>query len=285
MTTDWSGSWGSVRSSRKTSASLPVLRMPSSVSIAPCEVTTQSGRGSGPRLSGSTSSQVDQRWSSPRSSYATKSKTNPGSSGSGAAVPASAGVEGNSRCMVVAPDREAVPQKGEVCGQAKDSRRHVTPPLDSDRRRSQVVGAIVTVSASGCATHFPGSSPTGLGCARAASTSDRPPSRRRPRRRPRIRIGGCSGGRPAGAGSLLPGGRQRRLRRAPLRHPRQVPDGRPPPRRGHDHPAGAPRRPAGVQPRPAAEGDRGQDRRRERRLREVGRPRARGHPGRDPGCR
>ena len=63
-----SGSSGSPRSSRKTSASLPVLRMPSSVSIAPCEVTTQSGRGSGPRHSGSTSCQVDQRWPSSRSS-------------------------------------------------------------------------------------------------------------------------------------------------------------------------------------------------------------------------
>ena len=62
------GSSGSARSSRKTSASLPVLRMPSSVSTAPWEVTIQSGRGSGPRCNGSTDIQVDQRWPSSRSS-------------------------------------------------------------------------------------------------------------------------------------------------------------------------------------------------------------------------
>ena len=48
--------------------------MPSSVSIAPWAVMTQSGRGSGPRQRGSTSSQVDHRWTdSSRSSYAVKS--------------------------------------------------------------------------------------------------------------------------------------------------------------------------------------------------------------------
>src|SRR4051794_41935256 len=52
---------GTARSSRKASASLPVLRMPRSVSIAAWEVTTQSGRGRGPRHSGSTASQVGQR--------------------------------------------------------------------------------------------------------------------------------------------------------------------------------------------------------------------------------
>ena len=44
--------------------------------MAPREVTTQSGRGSGPRDSGSTSYQVVQRWfSSSGSSYSEKSKT------------------------------------------------------------------------------------------------------------------------------------------------------------------------------------------------------------------
>ena len=46
---------------RKTSASLPVLRTPSSVSMAPLDVTTQSGRGSGPFMRASRSSQRDQR--------------------------------------------------------------------------------------------------------------------------------------------------------------------------------------------------------------------------------
>ena len=56
-----SGRCGSSRSTRKTSASLPVLRTPSSVSTAPLEVTTQSGRGSGPRMRASRSSQRDHR--------------------------------------------------------------------------------------------------------------------------------------------------------------------------------------------------------------------------------
>ena len=53
---------GTARSSRKTSASLPVLRMPSSVSMAPSAVMTQSGQGFGPRAAMSNSPQVDQRW-------------------------------------------------------------------------------------------------------------------------------------------------------------------------------------------------------------------------------
>jgi hypothetical protein len=61
ITTPPSGSCGSARSTRWTSASLPVLRTPSSVSMAPLDVTTQSGRGSGPRMRASRSSQRDQR--------------------------------------------------------------------------------------------------------------------------------------------------------------------------------------------------------------------------------
>ena len=76
------GRSGTARSSRKTSASLPVLRTPSSVSIAACSVTTQSGRGSGPREPRSTSSQVDQRCPSPGPSSARSRTTNSRWSGS-----------------------------------------------------------------------------------------------------------------------------------------------------------------------------------------------------------
>src|SRR5579875_2939915 len=52
---------GTPRLSRKTSASLPVFRMPSSVSTAASSVTSQSGQGIGPRSVGVDRSQVDQR--------------------------------------------------------------------------------------------------------------------------------------------------------------------------------------------------------------------------------
>src|SRR3954451_17477886 len=61
------GSSGTARSSRKTSASLPDLTMPGSVSNAPALVTSQSGRGSGPRPVGVVPGQVVQRWPSPGS--------------------------------------------------------------------------------------------------------------------------------------------------------------------------------------------------------------------------
>src|SRR3954462_4938806 len=61
------GSSGTARSSKKTSASLPDLTMPSSVSKAPALVTSQSGRGSGPRSVGVVAGQVVQRWPSPGS--------------------------------------------------------------------------------------------------------------------------------------------------------------------------------------------------------------------------
>ena len=52
---------GTARSTRCTSASLPVLRMPSSVSTAAADVTSHGGRGSGPRSVGWVAGQVDQR--------------------------------------------------------------------------------------------------------------------------------------------------------------------------------------------------------------------------------
>src|SRR5664279_3594841 len=52
------------RSSRNTSASLPDLTTPSSVSKAPALVTSQSGQGSGPRSLGVVAGQVVHRWPS-----------------------------------------------------------------------------------------------------------------------------------------------------------------------------------------------------------------------------
>ena len=52
---------GTPRWTRKTSASLPVFRIPSSVSVADSSVTSQSGCGRGPRCAGVDWSQVDQR--------------------------------------------------------------------------------------------------------------------------------------------------------------------------------------------------------------------------------
>ena len=52
---------GTQRRTRWTSASLPVLTMPSSLSTAASSVTTQSGCGVGPRSNGVDRSQVDQR--------------------------------------------------------------------------------------------------------------------------------------------------------------------------------------------------------------------------------
>src|SRR3954452_7507703 len=144
MTTCCDGSPGTARSTRKTSASLPVLRMPSSVSRAAWLVTTQSGRGSGPRQRGSTLSQGEKGWSWSGSSLAVKSKKKRGSrsrNGSGTR----AGVREVSRgCCddigVCAPGGRG----GVGAGQAKDRDRHVTPPLDIDGkhcRRGLVQGA------------------------------------------------------------------------------------------------------------------------------------------------
>ena len=58
---------GTARSIRNRSASLPVFTMPSSVSSAAEEVSSQSGHGRGPRSVGVAADQVDQRWSSPGS--------------------------------------------------------------------------------------------------------------------------------------------------------------------------------------------------------------------------
>ena len=71
---------GTARSTRWTSASLPVLSTPSSVSTAPCSVITQLGRGSGPC---SAPSQVDQRSPSggPSSSTPARSSSVAGSNG------------------------------------------------------------------------------------------------------------------------------------------------------------------------------------------------------------
>ena len=123
---------------RKTSASLPVLRMPSSVSMAAWMVTTQSGRGSGPRQSGSTlepggpalavAGVVVRRGSRRRSA------------GSSSGVEARAvGQAGRWYCgsretsvWVLHEVRE-----GSVCGQAEDSDGHVTAPLGSWGLRTQ----------------------------------------------------------------------------------------------------------------------------------------------------
>src|SRR3954471_23702333 len=124
MTTDSPGASlpGTARSSRNASASLPVLRMPSSVSTAACEVTTQPGRGSGPRQSGSTLSQVDHRWpSSSRSSDAWKSKTKEGSRSGSRSRSEGRFVKSYDIAVGAPGSREEV-----VCGQAKDSRGHVT---------------------------------------------------------------------------------------------------------------------------------------------------------------
>ena len=81
---------GSNRSMRCRSASLPVFTTPSSASIAPAEVTTQSGHGSGPRWLGWMLGQVDHRWS-PRGSTMEKARSVEASSDGG-----------NSECKSVA---------------------------------------------------------------------------------------------------------------------------------------------------------------------------------------
>jgi hypothetical protein len=64
---------GTPRLIRKTSASLPVFRMPSSVSTAARSVTSQPGCGLGPRWVGMDWSQVDQRSPSGRPSVVSNS--------------------------------------------------------------------------------------------------------------------------------------------------------------------------------------------------------------------
>src|SRR3954454_742598 len=140
MTTCWPGSSGTARSSRKTSASLPVLRTPSSVSTAAWLVTTQSGRGSGPRHSGSTSSQVVKRWPSPGSSATRKSKTNEGSgvkeSGGGASAGKRSVEKGSDGTNLSVCDDIGVgaPEvRGSAgTGHAKDACAHLVPPPVTD---------------------------------------------------------------------------------------------------------------------------------------------------------
>src|SRR4051794_26807107 len=122
--------------------------MPSSVSTAAWLVTTQPGRGSGPRQSGSTVSQVEKRWSWSGSSLTAKSKTNRGSrsrKGSGTKAVLSEVSRGcNGCCEDIGVGAPGV--RGSAGGgHAKDSRRHVTPPLGTD-------GSNTVTARPGCGT-------------------------------------------------------------------------------------------------------------------------------------